>query len=64
MIEIDTKILNFKQEICPGWGHTENFLTPGWGHSEKNLCPTPGEFTSARGMGTEKNQGSITAYTI
>ena len=60
MIEIDTKILNFKHEICPGVGTFGKFSCPVVGTFRKKLCPTPGEFTSAQGGWLpERIEGSI-----
>ena len=62
MIEIDTKILNYRHENCAGVRTFGKFSCPGVGTFSKKLCPTPGKFTSARGV-PERIEGSITVVT-
>ena len=48
MIEIDTKILNFKNEIFPGVGTFGKFSCPWVGDIQKKIVSDPREFTSAQ----------------
>ena len=64
MIEIDTKILNFKHEIFPGVGTFGKFSCPWVRKFRKKLCPTPGEFTSAQEGVPESFEGSIMTISV
>ena len=55
MIEIDTKILNFKQEICPGVGTFGKFSYPGVGTFRKKFVSDPPGNFPLHGGATGKN---------